>query len=672
MSSTWFSIQAKGDTADISIHDEIGFFGVSGKQMLDEIGGLSGVSTINLSVHSPGGDVLDGYAIFNALKEHPAEVHAKVEGLAGSMASVILMAADHVTMPENAFLMIHNPWIVAMGDAEEMANNAATLEKIQSGIVSIYSQRTGLDVERVQELMDAESYITAAEAVEWGFADEMTEAFKAAACAADWREKLPKNFPKGLAFSRPDSPEPPEKPKKTQDSTNQQPIDNMSEPTAPAAPKEEKAPAIDVNEVRAQERERINKISAIGQKMNVPEKDINAAIDKGTPVPAFQATVLDNFEPEAFTATIDGADLHASDRVGDSSAENYSLFKAIREAGDQVDPNRLTGLEREVQDSLEEKYFNATGQVASGILVPKEFWNSPNRQTPQNAATVSTGTSGGNTVETEMQGLTNYLKDYSILPRLGVTIFNDAVGNLEFPRSTAGYSGTWDAETDTIANADATFAANLTLSPKRVGAGTAVSKQLLAQSSVDFEAWVSGELRYAIATALDRGAITGAGGDAPTGVLSASGTDAYAFQVGNSLHENIVDMMADYRDNSAPFDRAQWLCDINVWSDWKKTQIAASTGIFGIQQDVASGSYSVEGRPLHEHTDVTANKVILADWSRLFLATWGGVQLTVDPYSSKNAGQVELYAEMFADCGILQPNAFVIGDNGTTHAGSLS
>ena len=255
---------------------------------------------------------------------------------------------------------------------------------------------------------------------------------------------------------------------------------------------------------------------------------------------------------------------------------------------------------------------------------------------------------------------------------MGATIFRDCQGNLEFPRSTAGYTGTFDAETDTIANADATFAANLVLTPKRVGAGTAVSKQLLAQSSVDFEAWVRGELQYGIASAIDRAAITGAGGDAPTGVLNASGTDAYTWNSANALWTNIVDQIADYRDNNAPLAAASWLTDTSVWASWYKTQLADSTATFVIEEDVNNNGYTVAGRPFCEHTDVTAGKVILADFSQLFVALWGGIQLTYDPYSQKKAGQVELYAETFADVGLLQPNSFVIGDDGTANAGALS
>lgn len=662
MNNTWYSIQAKGAEAKISIHDEIGLYGVDAKTFMAELDSLDGVEAINLSIHSPGGDVIEGWAMYNKLVEHPAHVTAKVEGFAGSMASVILMAADHIVVPENAFIMIHNPWAMVGGDAQDMIDMADSLLKIQKAIVTAYATRTGLDEDEVEEYMARETWMDGAEAAEKGFADEVTKAFKAAACADTWRDKLPKNLPQGLVFGTPKE----EAEQPAQETPKQPEIQPQSNTITMSETVKADEPKVSIKDALAADKPRRDEITAIGARFGVDESEVKNAIENGVELDAFKDSVINNFvapEPQ-----INADALQDAARVNAPEAKEYSLFKAIKQ---HVNEGRLDGLEKEVQDELSSKYRNATGKVADGLLIPAEYWNATTAR-PQNAATVGTGTSGGNTVETEMQGITDYLKDYSILPRVGATIFRDSQGNLEFPRSTAGYTGTFDAETDTIANADATFAANLVLTPKRVGAGTAVSKQLLAQSSVDFEAWVRGELQYGIASAIDRAAITGAGGDAPTGVLNASGTDAYTWNSANALWTNIVDQIADYRDNNAPLANASWLTDTSVWAGWYKTQLAASTGTFVIEEEVNNNGYSVAGRPFYEHTDVTAGKVILGDFSRLFVALWGGIQLTYDPYCQKKSGQVELYAETFADCGLLQPNSFVIGDDGTAHAGALS
>jgi ATP-dependent Clp endopeptidase proteolytic subunit ClpP len=175
---TWYQIQAKssGDkkAADISIHDEIGLWGVSASRFLADVKALGAVDEINLSIHSPGGDVLDGWAIYNALRSNKAHVNVRVEGLAASMASVIAMAADKITMHENSYMMIHEPWGMAIGDAEEMRDTADLLDKLGNGLVSAYVDRTGNDEETIRGWMKAETWMDGKEAKARGFADELT------------------------------------------------------------------------------------------------------------------------------------------------------------------------------------------------------------------------------------------------------------------------------------------------------------------------------------------------------------------------------------------------------------------------------------------------------------------------------------------------------------------
>lgn len=181
---SWYSIQAKEgapETAEVSIHDEIGGWGISARDFIRDLRGLGPVSRIDLSIHSPGGSVFEGWAIYNRLSNHPAEVHVTVEGLAASMASVIAMAGDTVTMPANSYLMIHDPWGFAMGGAEDMRKHADLLDKLRGNIVNVYAARTGLPVDEVERMMAEETWMDAAEAMELGFADAVSGAVEAAA-----------------------------------------------------------------------------------------------------------------------------------------------------------------------------------------------------------------------------------------------------------------------------------------------------------------------------------------------------------------------------------------------------------------------------------------------------------------------------------------------------------
>lgn len=205
---TWYKIQAKSEkprSADISIHDEIGLWGISASQFMRDLRGMGELDEINLSIHSPGGDVLDGWAIYNAIKNNKARVTARVEGLAASMASVILMAADTVEIPENAYIMIHNPWGFAVGDAEEMRDTADLLDKLGNGLVNAYSERTGNDEDEIRKMMSAETWMDGKEAVERGFADKLLDGVALSARAFDSRKF--KMTPKSLQANSETDPE---------------------------------------------------------------------------------------------------------------------------------------------------------------------------------------------------------------------------------------------------------------------------------------------------------------------------------------------------------------------------------------------------------------------------------------------------------------------------------
>ncbi len=190
---SWYSIAAKADakTADISIYDEIGYFGVTAKQFIGELKALD-VATVNLAINSPGGQVFDAIAIYNALRQHPASIEVTVMGVAASAASLIAMAGDKIVMPENSFMMIHNPLNFAYGNADDLREMADVLDKIGASLVATYVARTGKSEEEIKALLDAETWLNAEEAVAQGFADELQPALKVA--AAFDMERLPEGI----------------------------------------------------------------------------------------------------------------------------------------------------------------------------------------------------------------------------------------------------------------------------------------------------------------------------------------------------------------------------------------------------------------------------------------------------------------------------------------------
>ena len=196
---SWYKIEAKADeSATVYIYDEIGYWGITAKDFIREVDALN-VGSISLRVNSPGGDVFDGIAIYNALNAHPAQVETQIDGLAASIASIIAMAGDKITIAKNAFFMIHNAWAVSIGDAEAMRKMSDVLDKIDTTLVKTYAERTGQSQRNIRQMMGAETWMNADEAIERGFADQVTE--ETGAKAAFDLSKF-RNVPKDINTSR--------------------------------------------------------------------------------------------------------------------------------------------------------------------------------------------------------------------------------------------------------------------------------------------------------------------------------------------------------------------------------------------------------------------------------------------------------------------------------------
>ena len=129
--------------------------------------------TVNVRINSYGGDVFEGIAIFNLLKSYPGKVNVYIDSCACSIASVIAMAGDKIYMPENTFMMIHNCWSYAMGNAEDLRKTAEDLDTIMKGSIASYMSRVNISEERLKELLDQETWLSAKDCVAMGFADEL-------------------------------------------------------------------------------------------------------------------------------------------------------------------------------------------------------------------------------------------------------------------------------------------------------------------------------------------------------------------------------------------------------------------------------------------------------------------------------------------------------------------
>ena len=200
----FWSFKAKDNkTGELTLYGEISsstWWGdeVTPKQFKEDLDALGDIETLNVYINSPGGDVFAGQTIYSMLKRHKAQVNVYVDGVAASIASLIAIAGDKIIMPANAMMMIHSPWTIAMGNAQDFRKLADDMDKIRDSMIVAYESRSALTSEEIAEIMDAETWLSAEECLEYGFADEIAEAKQIAASMDEKYFTVYRNIPDEL------------------------------------------------------------------------------------------------------------------------------------------------------------------------------------------------------------------------------------------------------------------------------------------------------------------------------------------------------------------------------------------------------------------------------------------------------------------------------------------
>ncbi len=184
--------------AELDIYDHIGFGGVEPGHVSKALKDLQ-VERLTVNINSVGGDVWDGMAIYNLLERWPGHITAHIDGIAASIASVLMQAADEVIAPDNATIMIHDPHALAYGFASDLRKVADNLDRARGQILDIYTRRAGDERRKeVSEAMTAETWLTGSEALELGLVDETTAERPRMAACADLSRYQYRNAPQRL------------------------------------------------------------------------------------------------------------------------------------------------------------------------------------------------------------------------------------------------------------------------------------------------------------------------------------------------------------------------------------------------------------------------------------------------------------------------------------------
>jgi len=289
----WYMMKAQNRKAEISIYADIGMWGITAEQFKKEFQSLGEVDSIDVRINSYGGEVFDGFAIYNLLKDSKAEINVIIDGIAASIASVIAMAGKTIKMHANAMLMIHNPAVCMCGEANDLRKEADVLDKLKKSAVEAYQTHAkDLSEKDISDLMDETTYMTAEEAKEWGFIDEVIEAVEVEEPETNTAIAVPVNFRKKIFTNKiPAGSQPPKKEEpmnKCKDCGKE--IPEGQERCFDCAVKKERA------EAQMAERNRISNIQTICRASNLADDVIQKMVDTGKSVDQLSSEIADEIK----------------------------------------------------------------------------------------------------------------------------------------------------------------------------------------------------------------------------------------------------------------------------------------------------------------------------------------------------------------------------------------
>ena len=226
----WYSLKASGEaetrSIEVYVYGEIGTWGITANQFVRDLAALDdGASPIVVAFNSVGGDLFDGLAIHNALSRLGERCTGRVDALAASAASVAVCGAHKVVIASNAMLMIHNPWTYASGDAEDLRKVATALDQAMEAIIAAYKAKApNIDEVELRRLVNAETWLTASEAVALGLADEVGEGVTVKACLGQGGAlQRYQHAPQALLAQLEEEPEPEPEPEPTPEPVKPEP-----------------------------------------------------------------------------------------------------------------------------------------------------------------------------------------------------------------------------------------------------------------------------------------------------------------------------------------------------------------------------------------------------------------------------------------------------------------
>ena len=428
---------------------------------------------------------------------------------------------------------------------------------------------------------------------------------------------------------------------------------------------ENKTPEVDVRQVEAgavqKERERANEIRSIAK-----SHGLDSLADKHIT----DGTTVDEFRMVALEALGQVRKVDATPEVGMSERDiqRFSWLKAVRALANPNDRRAQDEAAFELECSRAAE--KATGRAAQGLMVPHDVLVGSQRD-----LVVGTAASGGYLKGTDhmASAFIDVLRNKSMCVQMGATQMNGLVGDVAIPKRTAGATAYWLSTEATAITEGANTFGQVSLSPKIVGAYVDISYKLSKQSSPDADMLVQNDIAASLATAIDLAALHGGGSEEPTGLASVSGIGSVAGGT-NGLaptYAHILELEQDVAVANADIGSLGYLTNPKVRYKLKQTYTNATYGDKPIWMGGVNGMGEVNGYKAGCTNQVSSaltkgtssgvcSAIFFGNWADLILATWGGLDLIVDPYSLSNYGILRIVGLQAVDVNVRHAGSFSV------------
>lgn len=344
------------------------------------------------------------------------------------------------------------------------------------------------------------------------------------------------------------------------------------------------------------------------------------------------------------------------DQLQKKAGRSFSLVKFVRELSEG---RGLTGLEAEVAEMGAEEY-RRMGLTANGAVVPSAFIRAAQGQN------AGTAVDGGNLVETMAARYVEALKEKLVVAQLGATVLTDLLGEVPVITS-AAISADWGAEGAAASTKKANYA-KAVMKPHRNSVNVVVTKDLLRQTSFDVENDLINKITEAHAVLLESAAIAGKGTDnEPKGILNTTGIGVVEMGTNGAAinWKKVVELETKVNSVNANRGRMAYLTNAKVFGALKTTEKATGSGRF-IMEDAAAGrcnGYMTEfsnlvPSNLTKGSGSNLSAMIFGNFQDLYIGQWGGLDIVVDPYTSKKTAEIEICLNAWNDVLVAEPKSF--------------